>query len=203
MHRISTAAETTMRLSGSVLAAGAAALALIGVARFASAEPADTRVMTVQLPNGAVEHIRYRGNVPPQVILVPVTAVPASAAFQSPFALLDQMSAMMDRQAEAMLRAVSAMAAQPFSVPTTEAAFGRMSPGTGVCMRSIQVTYLGNGQQPHVVSQTTGDCGPSQGATVPAQQPVPVTPKHDRRTIEVKAGTLYQDMVHQVADRRG
>jgi len=176
-------------------------LALIGVARFASAEPADTRVMTVQLPNGAVEHIRYRGNVPPQVILVPVTAGPVTAAFQSPFALMDQISAMMDRQAEAMLRAVSTMAARSFAVPTTEAAFGRVSPG--VCMRSIQITYLGNGQQPEVVSQSAGDCDPSPGATVPAQQPVPVTPKHDRRTIEVKAGIPYQDMVHQVANRRG
>jgi hypothetical protein len=71
-------------------------------------------------------------------------------------------------------------------------------------MRSVQITYMGNGQQPHVVSQTSGDCGAPSGTATPAELPraVPV-PDHQQRTIEVKAGHPYPRLVHQVSDQRG
>jgi hypothetical protein len=188
-----------MRLSRTVLLAGVAALGLAGVAGMAEAQTSNTHVMTVQLPNGAIEQIRYVGDVPPQVVVVP-----NAVSFESPFAALEQMTALMNRQAEAMLRSVRTMAMQPVPVPMTEAAFGPAAPGPGVCMRSVQITYTGNGEAPHVVSRTAGDCGPSGGSAVPAELPGPVgpaVPAHSR-TIEVKAGSPDQRPVHRVAELR-
>jgi hypothetical protein len=186
-----------MQLSRTVLLAGAAALGLAGIAGMADAQTSNTHVMTVQLPNGEIEQIRYSGDVPPQIVLAP-----DAVTFESPFAALEQMTAMMNRQAEAMLRSARAMAMQP--VPMTEAAFGHVAPGSGVCMRSVQITYTGNGEQPHVVSRTAGDCGQSGGSAVPAELPAPaapVVPAHPR-TIEVKAGSPDQGLVHRVAALR-
>nr|WP_294529403.1 hypothetical protein [uncultured Rhodopila sp.] len=176
-----------MQLSRTVLLAGVAALGQAGVASLAEAQTSTTHVMTVQLPNGAIEQIRYSGDVPPQIVLVP-----DAASFESPFAALEQMSALMNRQAEAMLRSARAMAMQPMSV----------SAGSGVCMRSVQVTYTGNGEQPHVVSHTAGDCGGSPGGSaLPAELPAPVVPPHPR-TIEVRALSHDQGPVHRVAELR-
>jgi hypothetical protein len=188
-----------MRLSRTVLLSGAAALGLTGLAALAHAQTATTRVMTVRLPNGQIEQIQYAGDVPPQVVLLPSAVV-----FESPFAMLARMSAEMDRQAAAMMRAVNHMAMQPMIPQTTEAAgFGQMPAAGGVCMRSVQITYMGNGQQPHVVSRTSGDCGPSSGPATPAEvPPVAPVPNH-QRTIEVKAAQPYQHIVHEVSDARG
>nr|WP_294510743.1 hypothetical protein [uncultured Rhodopila sp.] len=185
-----------MRLSQTVLLAGAAAL---GMAGLANAQTSATHVMTVQLPNGAIEQILYSGDVPPQVVVVP-----NAASFGSPFAALEQMSALMQRQAEAMLRSARAMAMQPMPVPMTEAAFGRVSPGSGVCMRSVQITYAGNGERPHIVSNTAGDCGAPAGVAVPTELPAPAAPAMPARprTIEVKAGSPDQGLVHRVAELR-
>ncbi len=187
-----------MRLSRTVLLSGAAALGLTGLAALAHAQTATTRVMTVQLPSGQIEQIQYTGDVPPRVVLAP-----SAVAFESPFAMLERMSADMDRQAEAMLRAVHQMAMQPMIPPTMQAGFGQIPAGGGVCMRSVQITYLGNGQAPHVVSRTSGDCGPSSGPATPAESPRVVPVPDHQRSIEVKAAQPYQRLVHQVDDARG
>jgi hypothetical protein len=166
------------------------------IAGVASAETANTHVMTVRLPNGMVEQIRYIGDVPPQVVFVP-----QAIAYESPFAMLDRMTTMMDRQAEAMMRTINAMMAQPFP-STTEAAFGALPTGAGVCMRSVQITYTGHGQ-PHVVSHTSGNCGGSSGTAAPVQLPAPSAPAHQPQTIEVKASTPYQDLVHPAGPWKG
>jgi hypothetical protein len=194
-----------MRLSRTVLAAGAAVLALTGLAGVTSAETANTNVMTVRLPNGAVEQIRYTGDVPPQVVFVP-----QAVAYESPFAMLGRMTAMMDRQAEAMMRTINAMMAQPFPSRTTEAGFGAIPAGSSVCMRSVQVTYTGQGQ-PQVVSHTAGDCGQagsapgsaSGGTPAPVQLPAPAAPTHDPRMIEVRGSTPYQGVVHPAGPWKG
>lgn len=185
-----------MRLSRTVLLAGVAALGLAGIAGAADAQTSNTHVMMVQLPNGAIEQIRYSGDVPPQIVLVP-----AAAPFGSPFAALEQMAALMNRQAEAMLQSARAMAMQP--MPMTEAGFGHVQPGSGVCMRSVQVTYNGNGEQPLVVSRTAGDCG-AMDAAVPAELPAPAAPVVPARprTIEVKAASPDHALVHRVAALR-
>jgi hypothetical protein len=155
------------------LLAGAAGIVLAGLTGLATARtvtnPAQTHVLNIRLPNGQVEQVRYTGDVPPTVILAPDTA--GQAVFPafgpgSPFAMLERMSADMDRQAAAIFRDIDVM-------PPNTAGF-RIIPafsGPGVCMRSVQATYPGNGQAPHVVSRTSGDCGPVHGSTAPVMLP--------------------------------
>ncbi|WP_158926709.1 hypothetical protein [Acidisphaera sp. S103] len=160
------------------LLTGAAAIVLAGLTGMATAQtvtnPAQTHVLNVRLPNGQVEQIRYTGDVPPTVMLAPDAAMDTvMPAFGpgSPFAMLQRMSADMDRQAAALFHDVGAM---PMNVgPMNAGGFGvipAMS-GPGVCMRSVQVTFTGNGQAPHVVSQTSGDCGPAHGSAAPVMLP--------------------------------
>ncbi|HEX2942318.1 MAG TPA: hypothetical protein VHO91_14810 [Rhodopila sp.] len=223
-----------MRLPKLVLFGGVAALALSGIAR---AETAHTHTMTIRLPNGQVEHIRYTGDTPPVVVVAPgarmVVAAPAMPGFVAmpdapamaagpgttivpaammadPFAILRQISAEMDQQAEAMMRSVSLMASQPMpgmmQPGTIPAGVGGVAPmtiaaGPGVCMRSVQITYNGNGQ-PHVVSQTQGDCGPAPHQTAPAALPETPAPSSAPHTIEVKnTGPTrpYEGLVHKVS----
>jgi hypothetical protein len=141
---------------------GAAAIMLAGVSSLAVAGSSDVHVMNVLLPDGRVQQIRYTGDVPPTIVMAPV---------ESPFAAMDRMMAAMQQRMNAMMQ----LAAMPMTV----------SAGSGVCMRSMQVSFTGNGQ-PQVVSQTAGDCGPAAGpapATLPNAPIQPTAPK----TIEVKA----------------
>jgi hypothetical protein len=176
-----------------VLLAGAAVVALAGVAR---AQGSDVHVMNVRLPDGSIEQIQYTGDVAPRVVL----AAPQAVAMESPFAMLERMSAEMNRRAAAMFQAMNAAMAMPPAGPAglTQAA---TSAGAGFCMRSVQVTYTGNGQ-PQVVSHTSGNCGPTTGAA-PAALPTAPAPRNDMKTIEVKADKPYQELVRPVADLRG
>lgn len=155
------------------LLAGAAGIVLAGLTGMATAQtvtnPAQTHVLNIRLPNGQVEQVRYTGDVPPTVTLAPDTAMQVvfpSFGPGSPFALLERMSADMDRRAASMFRHIDAM-------PPNAGGFAVVPAlsGPGVCMRSVQVTYTGNGQAPHVVSQTAGDCGPTHGSTAPVMLP--------------------------------
>jgi hypothetical protein len=159
--------EPLMRIA---LLAGAAGLVLAGLTGMAMAQtgtpPAQAHILNVRLPNGQIEQIRYTGEVAPTVMLVPDGAAAPAFGPGSPFAMLERMSADMDRQAAAMFHDVDAM-------PMDAGGFGvipAMS-GPGVCMRSVQVTYTGNGRAPHVVSQTSGDCGVVHGSTAPVMLP--------------------------------
>lgn len=174
------------------LLAGAAGIVLAGLTGMATAQtvtnPAQTHVLNVRLPNGQVEQIRYTGDVPPTVILAPDAAMDAvvpSFGPGSPFAMLERMSADMDRQAAALFHEIDAM-------PMNAGGFGvipAMS-GPGVCMRSVQVTFTGNGQAPHVVSQTSGDCGSVHGSTAPVMLPsAPVPHRTAPDVILAKADT--------------
>ncbi len=107
-----------MRTLRTALLAGVAASA-IGFPGAALAQSPQTHVMTVRLPGGGVEQIRYTGDVPPQVVVAespaPIEAfapMPSLFGPQSPFAALDRISAEMDRQAAAMFRQADALAAQ-------------------------------------------------------------------------------------------
>jgi len=156
--------------------AGAAGVVLAGLTGMATARtlasPAQTHVLNVRLPNGQIEQVRYTGDVPPTVILAPQTVFPSFGSV-SPFAVLERMSADMDRQAAALFQDIDTM-------PPNAVGFGvipAMS-GPGVCMRSVQVTYAGDGQAPHVVSHTAGDCGPEHGSTAPVMLPGAPVPRH-------------------------
>ena len=96
-------------------------------------------------------------------------------------ALFDRIAADMDRQMDAMFRQARMLeTAAVGDAPFDQAGFGALPAGTvsyrfvststgnGVCSRSVQVTSLGAGQQPKVVSSSSGDCGAPAHATAPA-----------------------------------
>jgi hypothetical protein len=211
-----------MRITRSLLVASAAAFTLGGATTLARAADHDTHVMTVQLPNGAIEQIRYTGDVAPRVVVAPGASQVAfpfvAASVGDPFAMMRRISAIMDQEAAAMLQAAGGMAAQPFGSPTQadvgaapfgEQGYGVIATGAGVCARSVEITYTGHGQ-PHVVSQTAGDCGRSAGSAVPAQLRGPMALPRDAKTIQVKDHTASSathpdpspdpSMVRQIAD---
>lgn len=150
-----------MRFSRIAFLAGVGALAVAGVAHAAST---DTHVMTVELPDGQIEHIRYTGDVAPTVTVEPVFAPAPAAMVADPFVMLRQISAEMDAEAAAMMREMAAMPFPGDAGPITVAA------GPGVCVRSVQITYTGSGQ-PHVVSRTSGDCASAPRDTGPVALP--------------------------------
>ncbi|HYZ20699.1 MAG TPA: hypothetical protein VE690_00955 [Rhodopila sp.] len=187
-----------MRVPKVTLLGGVAALALAGAAH---ASPSDSHTMTIRLPNGQAETIRYTGEIPPTVVIAPdgsFTAMPmAFTSIADPFAMMQRVAADMDRQAAIMLQQVEQMAAQPM-FDTTEPM--TIAGGPGVCMESVQITYTGHGQ-PHVVRQTSGDCGPATHATTPSTVPEPPAATHAPGTIEVRNPPVspYQSLIHRVS----
>jgi hypothetical protein len=140
-----------------ILLTAAAVAAVTGLA-FAAA-PA-FHEMTVTAPDGGVAHIRYLGDTPPKVNFVRSdnAAIPAGFVAASPFAEMDQISAMMDRQMALMMLQARAMQAQA----APDMFFASVPAGAGVCMKSVRITQSGNGA-PQVVSQQSGDCGGGAG----------------------------------------
>jgi hypothetical protein len=162
-----------MRKLRTAVLAGAAALCVAGTAMAASN---DSHVMTVSLPDGSVAQIEYRDEVAPKVRVDPTPGFapvrfggPFDAA---PFAAFDRIFADMDREAAAMMRQVQALqvqAASPDAKPdlaafagmpagTVSYSFVSTSDGKHVCSRSWQMTSQGVGQQPKLVSASSGDC---------------------------------------------
>ena len=212
-----------MRRLRTALLGGIAALALAGLAGTAAAQDSNTHVMKVQLPGGGVAEIRYTGNVPPQVV---VANGPASlAAFDpspslfgpdSPFGMMERVSAEMDRQAAVMLARAESLAAQARtgSPQVIETALGKMPPGSagysyvstlssnGVCTQSVEITSQGNGA-PKVVSHSSGNCGPGTSAAGPVNLPVAHPPAKDGPDLiltQAKEPKLYLTSVRKVAE---
>ena len=208
-----------MRVLGTALLAGVAAVA-IGFPGAATAQSPSTHVMMVRLPGGGSAEIRYTGDVAPQVVFSHAPAavgapllMPSLFGPQSPFAMLDRISAEMDRRAAAMFREADALATQARSGQLTEASLRNLPPGSqsysfvstmsgsGVCTRSVEITSMGNGAPPRVVSHSTGNCGPS--ASAPGSVNLPAAPPLAKRPdlVLTKAGGAkpYAGMVRQVA----
>ncbi len=183
-----------MRMSlRSVLAGGAAVLAAAALTP-ALAGDGQVHVLSVQLPDGRVEQIRYMGDVPPRVVLMLAPAAEmAPMMVADPFAAMERISAMMQQQEAVMLRQVQAMETAPEGMlpglPPGASGYSFVSTmsGNGVCMRSVQITYNGDNVAPKMVSSTSGDCGPAHGAQAPAEvnTPAPVV-RPAPNTIEVK-----------------
>jgi hypothetical protein len=135
----------------------------------------------LQLPDGATERINYAGDVAPQVSISPAQVAPAAApqtmdrAFgpQSPFALMQQIAAQMDRDAGAMMRQMQEIAAQPLAGPgqPIQIDLTKLPPGTqsysflstlspsGVCSQSTEIIAKGPGQKVQVIRHRSGNCG--------------------------------------------
>jgi hypothetical protein len=153
--------------------AGAVVIAAAGVTAAAAGEIRNMHVLTVSLPDGSQEQIRYVGDTPPQVRLQPgLAAVADPFGPASPFALMRQISAQMDREAAAMFQQAAVMPGPGFMRPDglMQVDLGRLPPGvqgyemvstvtgSGVCTKTVRYTASDRGQPPKVLTSSSGAC---------------------------------------------
>ena len=199
-------------------------VAAVALAGTAAAQDPNTHVMKVQMPGGGIAEIRYTGKVPPRVVF---TSGPAAlAAFDpfssiagpgSPFAMMERVSAEMDRQAAAILAQADNLAAQARSgsPQILQTGLGNMPPGStgysyvstmssnGVCTQSVEITSQGNGAPPKLVWHRSGNCGPGAGATAPVNLPVARPPANNNPDLiltKANQPKIYVTSVQKVAD---
>jgi hypothetical protein len=204
-----------MKTIRNVLVAGVASMALAGLAGHALAGGSQTHVMTVQLPSGAVEQIRYTGDVAPQIVVNPDLGDAGffgPVAWNDPFPMFARISAQMDREMNSMLREARVLSAEPFGAApgVTEAALGKLPAGTesysfvstmsgnGVCGRSVQVTSEGPGHKPNVVTKSFGNCN---AGAVPSELPGASAPASAPGVVEVKSDGAkpYAGLIHEAS----
>ena len=163
---------------------GIAAAALAGTAMAAAPK---SHVMDVPLPDGAVAHVQYVGDVAPKVTIAPrpyaADEGPWAMAFPS-FAGFDRMMAEMQRRSDEMMRQARQMSRQPTGAAPYIASYGNMPAGgssttivsvsnNGVtCTRTTEIVSQGPGKPPKVTSNASGQCdgtgAQSKGPTHPA-----------------------------------
>lgn len=179
-----------MRRYRTAVLTGIAALAVAGVGL---AAVRDTHTIKVNLPDGSVARIEYRGDVAPKLAFAPLShAIPVGLAEgfdNAPFAALDHVAAEMDRQAAAMIPLAMQLQAPPLLAQgkLETAALGKMpagtmhyefvstSSGSGACTRSLEMTSYGPDRKPEIVSTSSGDCE-ALGAPKPARLDTPAHP---------------------------
>ncbi|MEG3147726.1 hypothetical protein U1839_24010 [Sphingomonas sp. RT2P30] len=170
--------------------AGGATLLLAGAAMATSH---DWHVMKVALPDGSEARITYQGDVAPQIRVAggpstPVAFVPLAGFDMAPFAEMDRVAAMMDRQADLALQRIAMMqrAAQAGEAAEPLVA-GKATPGVvsysyvstvtseGGCTRTVTWRSDGANEQPKMTKTSAGTCaGASENA--PAQPLKAVAP---------------------------
>jgi hypothetical protein len=163
--------EAFMRALSRTLLAGATSAVLALAAVPALARDGQPQVVVVQLPDGQVVQVQYTGTAAP-VVMQPVIYAPAPA--DPAFAMLQRVAAMMDRQADAMLRQAAQFSAMtPGSLPPGAQFYSLSSSwsSNGGCTRSTEISYSGNGLKPRMVSYSSGDCG--SGTAAPAYHMIP------------------------------
>lgn len=189
-----------MRTLTTILLAGISALAFGGAAAAQTVHH-----MTIRLPDGAVEQIEYTGNVPPRVEVLPVTTLdsglgPFWTSGDPVFAQFQQITAAMDREADAMLRQAEGMLARSPASAMWRIDTRNLPPGTqsysftevlgpnGTCSQSMTISPGPDGR-PHVVTHQSGNCGRGGTYVLPEVQPeVPVpAPAPAPRVMSVKA----------------
>jgi hypothetical protein len=168
--------ETVVQKVRTAALIGAVVLAAAGLAGANAGERARTHILTVRLPDGSIEQVRYAGEQRPQIHF---TQEPVSPGFErvemnSPFAALDRLSAEMDRQAQALLNETANLRDSAFGLPGAftladsgglplgARSFSVVSTLSGdhMCSHSVEVFASPDGGQPRVVTRTSGDCGP-------------------------------------------
>ena len=137
---------------------GAVVLAAAGLAGASAGELARTHILTVRLPDGSIEQIRYVGDLPPQIHWTQDPAPLFSPGFErmdmnSPFAALDRMSAEMDREAQALLNETARLQAFRLWLPRPPGAdrFGPARAGRAQFLRRLDAF-----RRPHVHPQRRG-----------------------------------------------
>lgn len=195
-----------MRSIRAMLRAGAAVVAIFGFAGVAAAQGPQTHVMNLMLPDGGVAHIRYTGDIAPTVSIgdspMTVAAFPSLFGNGSPFAEMERISAAMDQQAAQLFREAAAIQANPGLIDVwtpgklppgaREYQFVSTISGNGVCSRSVEITSMGSGATPKVVSHTSGNCGAeSRGFQVPTQQQLVPARDNGPKMIMTKATGVH------------
>lgn len=166
-----------MRKLAKFALAGAFASALAGTALAASKT---AHVMDVELPDGAVAHIQYSGDIAPKVTIVPglearMPGLWAPMAFPR-FEDLDQAIARMNQQTEAMIRQAQTIAAHPGEPGVNVASYSNLPAGSDsvsvvsyanggrTCTRTTKSVSQGPGKPPKVTTSISGDCGAASSA---------------------------------------
>lgn len=190
-----------MRTIRMAVLAGGATVLLAGAAMAASH---DMRVMKVALPDGSEAQITYQGDVAPKIRIAggpstPVAFVPFAGFDFAPFAEMDRVAAMMDRQADLAMQQAAMMqrAAQAGEAPMTLAG-AKSAPGMvsysyvstttsdGGCTRTVEWRSDGTNAQPKMTKASVGNCDATSdgGAakTVKTATPAPATPAPVTRT---------------------
>jgi hypothetical protein len=175
-----------MRVTLQALLTGAAALLLVGYTSVADARSPETHVLNIRLPDGQLEQVRYTGDVAPTIVLAPQSVPAEFDVF--PFAMMARLTADMDQ----MFQGLDAPDAGFGVIPALS--------GPGVCMRSVQITYPGNGDAPRVVSQSAGTCGSAVGGTDRVNLPNVASPHPAPHVIQARSKHPYQGLVHMVSD---
>jgi hypothetical protein len=189
----STRRRQAMRLIHSSLLVGAAMLGLGAFALPAAGKDPAIHEMTLRLPDGGIETIRYTGNVAPEVTFVQVPfgitwGVPVKFGFEPSFTAFHQFEADVDRQINAFWRQAQMMARRSSDNGLAEATLPKLTPGgssylfvsesfgNNVCSRMTEITSSPDGGKPKVVSRTSGNCNasPSGALAPPSVGTIPV-----------------------------
>lgn len=189
-----------MRFVKTAIIAGVASAAIAGAA-FAAHDK--SRMMLVALPDGSVEHIRYSGDVAPQIVVLPAAAPAPPALFDaafdpdSAFAEMDRMTAAMEAHAQAMMRQAAMMQAQMPAgdgkgivmtnaqgqpVGVMHYSFVSSSTDANGCTQTIRYSSDGSdgatsADQPRVIRTSAGNCS-AEAAPAPAIAPADARPAH-------------------------
>ena len=186
-----------MRYPRIAILAGAGALLIAGAAEAATAE---FHKMNVALPDGSIAQIEYAGKVAPNVTIEPAdpdAIAVVDPVLYDPFVGLDQLTAQMQAEQQAMLQQAAALeraaaragTASPDGVTLTGDLpkgmhFSYVSSTTDAsgCTRTVRYSSDGTEAQPKVTKVSSGTCdgdnakaAPSATTTVSA--PAPVTPQ--------------------------
>lgn len=202
-----------MRLVSKIFLAGTGALVCASAAT-AAGQP--TNVLRIAMPDGTVQRVRYTGNVPPRIVVIPAARRMAPVAivrpdFAAQFRMLDRIAADMDRRFILARRQAAAMASQrrmaggPVTLIRAQGeppgaihySFVSMSNGASICSRTVQITSLGPNQPPKVVSQTSGNCG-GQGSQMRRST---VAPSERASPVAVKPGPPRKPAAQEVKVR--
>jgi len=180
----------------------------LGFAGAVAAKSLPTHTMTLQLPDGVVEQIHYRGDVPPLVSILPdagtlMSFTPGLWAVDpaASFAQLDQVASQIERDALTTLREASSIEVPTIPGPAQliRMASRQLPPGTksfsfvetvspsGVCTHSMEITHAGPDAKPQVVTHSSGDCSPQPTFSGPSARPGTIPPVEQSGVLQIKA----------------
>ena len=155
----------------------------------AAAATRNSHVLEVSLPDGAIAHVEYVGNVAPKVTIEPATAADDEWAPLQSFAGFNRMIDEMNRQSAAMMheaqqleRASVGGSAAPYFASFGNSPAGMRSTsivsysnGSGTCTRTTEAISQGPGKAPKIRSSLTGHCGTSANPVRPVPSSAPIS----------------------------